>query len=128
MTSRSLLPRSARFAGAAGGVLVSFGRQHCNGRGRRGCVAGVDAATEQAIINVLKGLRDAGKTVVAVHHDLSTVRDYFDDVFLINTQAVAEGPVETTFTQENLQTAYGGRLAGAQMDALGDTLVEVAAR
>ena len=90
--------------------------------------AGVDAATEQAIINVLKGLRDAGKTVVAVHHDLSTVRDYFDDVFLINTQAVAEGPVETTFTQENLQTAYGGRLAGAQMDALGDTLGGTGAR
>tara|TARA_R110000764_G_scaffold75644_2_gene152557 strand:- start:14409 stop:15242 length:834 start_codon:yes stop_codon:yes gene_type:complete len=85
--------------------------------------AGVDAATEQAIINVLKGLRDAGKTVVAVHHDLSTVRDYFDDVFLINTQAVAEGPVATTFTQTNLQTAYGGRLAGAQMDALADTLI-----
>ena len=91
-------------------------------------LADVDAATEQAIINVLKGLRDAGKTVVAVHHDLSTVRDYFDDVFLINTQAVAEGPVETTFTQENLQTAYGGRLAGAQMDALGDTLGGTGAR
>lgn len=84
--------------------------------------AGVDAATETAIIGVLKSLRDAGKTVVVVHHDLSTVTDYFDDVFLINTQAIAEGPVATTFTQENLQTTYGGRLGGVQMDALSGTL------
>lgn len=80
--------------------------------------AGVDAATEKAIIAVLHTLKTQGKTVVAVHHDLSTVRDYFDNVFLINTSRVAEGPVETTFTPENLQAAYGGRLAGAQMDQL----------
>lgn len=84
--------------------------------------AGVDAATEKAIIAVLKSLRDAGKTVVAVHHDLSTVREYFDNVFLINTRRVAEGPVQETFTEENLQIAYGGRLAGAQMDQLSGTL------
>ncbi|APE44796.1 manganese ABC transporter ATP-binding protein [Sulfitobacter alexandrii] len=80
--------------------------------------AGVDAATEKAIIGVLKSLRDAGKTVVAVHHDLSTVTDYFDNVFLINTRRIAEGPVATTFVTANLQNAYGGRLAGAQMEAL----------
>jgi manganese/zinc/iron transport system ATP- binding protein len=80
--------------------------------------AGVDAATEKAIICVLKSLRDAGKTVVAVHHDLSTVTDYFDNVFLINTRRIAEGPVKTTFVSRNLQNAYGGRLAGAQMEAL----------
>ncbi len=80
--------------------------------------AGVDAATEKAIINVLKDLRDAGKTVVAVHHDLSTVAEYFDNVFFINTRRVAEGPVATTFDDTNLQSAYGGRLGGAQMDAL----------
>ena len=80
--------------------------------------AGVDAATEKAIIGVLKSLRDAGKTVVAVHHDLNTVAEYFDNVFLINTARVAEGPVETTFTDMYLQDAYGGRLAGAQMDAI----------
>ncbi|MEM9580630.1 MAG: metal ABC transporter ATP-binding protein [Pseudomonadota bacterium] len=76
--------------------------------------AGVDAATEAAIIDVLKSLKDAGKTVIAVHHDLSTVPEYFDRVFLINTTKVAEGPVGTTFTEANLQTAYGGRLAGDQ--------------
>lgn len=80
--------------------------------------AGVDAATEKAIISVLKSLRDEGKTVVAVHHDLSTVVEYFDNVFLINTRRVAEGPVATTFTTQTLQDAYGGRLATPQMEAL----------
>ncbi|MDC0737976.1 metal ABC transporter ATP-binding protein [Cognatishimia sp. SS12] len=80
--------------------------------------AGVDAATEKAIIAVLKSLKDDGKTVVAVHHDLATVSDYFDQVFLINTRKVAEGPVATTFTAENLNAAYGGRLATAQIDRL----------
>ncbi|MFK7763483.1 MAG: metal ABC transporter ATP-binding protein [Roseobacter sp.] len=80
--------------------------------------AGVDAATEKAIISVLKSLRDAGKTVVAVHHDLTTVSEYFDRVFMINTRKVVEGPVDAVFTPENLQTAYGGRLATAQTDQI----------
>lgn len=80
--------------------------------------AGVDAATEKAIIAVLKSLKDAGKTVVVVHHDLATVTDYFDRVFLINTRKVAEGSVEEAFTAETLQAAYGGRLATAQIDQL----------
>ena len=84
--------------------------------------AGVDAATEKAIIAVLQSLRDAGKTVVVVHHDLSTVRDYFDRVMLINTRKVAEGAVGEVFTTDNLQAAYGGRLATAQMDQLNGTL------
>lgn len=82
--------------------------------------AGVDAATEKAIVGVLKSLRDAGKTVVAVHHDLATVRSYFDRVFLINTRKVAEGPVEMAFTTDALQQAYGGRLAAVQMDQLAE--------
>jgi manganese/zinc/iron transport system ATP- binding protein len=77
--------------------------------------AGVDAATEKAIIAVLHGLRAEGKTVIAVHHDLATVAEYFDRVFLINTTAIAEGPVAEVFTPDHLQTAYGGRLALAQM-------------
>ncbi|WP_147109368.1 metal ABC transporter ATP-binding protein [Tateyamaria sp. syn59] len=78
--------------------------------------AGVDAATEKAIIAVLQGLRDAGKTVLAVHHDLATVPDYFDDVVLLNTQVVAAGPVADTFNEENLNAAYGGRLTTARAD------------
>lgn len=78
--------------------------------------AGVDAATEKAIISVLQSLRAEGKTVVAVHHDLATVTEYFDNVFLINTRRMAEGPVADAFTAETLHATYGGRLATAQMD------------
>lgn len=80
--------------------------------------AGVDAATEKAIIDVLKALKAEGRTVVAVHHDLSTVPDYFDRVFLINTRRIAEGPMAEVFTAENLQRTYGGRLATGQIDQL----------
>ncbi|MEW2919109.1 metal ABC transporter ATP-binding protein [Ruegeria sp. ANG10] len=84
--------------------------------------AGVDAATEKAIIAVLKSLKEAGKTVVVVHHDLATVTDYFDHVFLINTRKVAEGTVAEAFTAESLQSAYGGRLATAQIDQISRAL------
>jgi manganese/zinc/iron transport system ATP- binding protein len=80
--------------------------------------AGVDAATERAIIDVLKDLRVAGKTVIAVHHDLSTVADYFEDVLMLNIRKIASGPVSQVFTAENLHKTYGGRLATAQIDQL----------
>ncbi|MEM1315900.1 MAG: metal ABC transporter ATP-binding protein [Pseudomonadota bacterium] len=72
--------------------------------------AGVDAATERTIIGILKSLRDEGRTVVAVHHDLATVPDYFDRVLLLNVRKIADGPVAECFTQAALQEAYGGRL------------------
>lgn len=72
--------------------------------------AGVDAATEQAIFEVLRSMREAGKTVVAVHHDLPTVPDYFDHVVLLNLRLVAAGPTREVFTTTNLQRTYGGRL------------------
>jgi manganese/zinc/iron transport system ATP- binding protein len=81
--------------------------------------AGVDAATERAVIGVLKGLQAAGRTVVAVHHDLSTVADYFDRVFLMNVRRVAEGTVAAAFTAAALQAAYGGSLAATQLRDLG---------
>ncbi len=80
--------------------------------------AGVDAATEKAIIDVLKALKAEGKAVICVHHDLATVTDYFDHVFLINVRKIAEGPVATTFTGENLNATYGGRLAATHIDRL----------
>lgn len=80
--------------------------------------AGVDAATEAAIIDVLQGLKAAGKTVVAVHHDLSTVPEYFDRVLLLNVRKMAEGPVAEAFTGKTLHDTYGGRLATAQIDQL----------
>jgi manganese/zinc/iron transport system ATP- binding protein len=71
----------------------------------------VDAATERVIFSVLQELRDQGKTVMVVHHDLRTVPQYFDQVILLNTRLVASGPTETVFTRENLRKTYGGRLS-----------------
>ncbi|MEM9147136.1 MAG: metal ABC transporter ATP-binding protein [Pseudomonadota bacterium] len=81
-------------------------------------LAGVDAATERAIIAVLQDLRAEGRAVVCVHHDLATVRRYFDRVLLLNVSKVAEGPVAEAFTPETLHATYGGRLATAHIDQL----------
>ncbi|WP_313339876.1 metal ABC transporter ATP-binding protein [Sedimentibacter sp.] len=67
---------------------------------------GVDARTERAIVALLKELKEQGKTVVVVHHDLQTVPDYFDWVTLINLRVVASGPVEEVFHDENLKKTY----------------------
>lgn len=72
--------------------------------------AGVDAATETAIVELLRELKGQGKTVVVVHHDLETVKEYFDWVVMINMRVIAHGPAATTFTPSNLQKTYGGKL------------------
>jgi manganese/zinc/iron transport system ATP- binding protein len=72
--------------------------------------AAVDAATEQSIIQVLRSLQSEGKTIIVVHHDLHTVPEYFDFLILLNVRAVAWGPMQSTFTTENLRKTYGGRL------------------
>ena len=72
---------------------------------------GVDATTERAIVSLLQELRANGKTVVVVHHDLQTVADYFDWVMLLNVRRIASGPVDETFTPDNLRETYGGRIA-----------------
>ncbi len=72
--------------------------------------AAVDAATERAIVDLLREMRATGKTAVVIHHDLQTVPEYFDYVVLLNMRVVAAGPVDTVFTAENLQKTYGGRL------------------
>jgi manganese/zinc/iron transport system ATP- binding protein len=72
--------------------------------------AAVDAATEQAIVQILQDLKKAGKTMVIVHHDLQTVEEYFDHVILLNMRVVAAGPTKEVFTTENLQKTYGGKL------------------
>jgi len=71
---------------------------------------GVDATTERTIVVLLRELRARGKTVVVVHHDLSTVTDYFDWVTLLNVRRVAHGPVPEVFTEHNLGLAYGGHV------------------
>jgi manganese/zinc/iron transport system ATP- binding protein len=70
---------------------------------------GVDAVTERAIVKLLHDVRDSGKTVVAVHHDLESVRDYFDNVALLNVELIASGPVPIVFTEENLRATYQPR-------------------
>ncbi len=86
--------------------------------------AGVDASTEQAIVTLLQTLRASGKTVLAVHHDLQTVRSYFDHVILLNMRLVAAGPTETTFTTDNVRKTFGGKLTildeAAEAVRLGD--------
>lgn len=86
--------------------------------------AGVDAATEAAIVNVMRDLRAAGKTLIIVHHNLETVLEYFDWVVLLNVQVIASGPAKETFTLENIRKTYGGRIAalnalnGSEIDSM----------
>ena len=70
---------------------------------------GVDITTEKAIVNVFKEMQERGKTVVAVHHDLETLPEYFDWVLLLNVRREALGPVDEVLTPENLRRTYGGR-------------------
>lgn len=67
---------------------------------------GIDAKSQQAIVSVLHDLRERGKTVIIVHHDLATVRDYCDDVTLLNRRIVSSGPAAESFTRDNIRTAY----------------------
>lgn len=73
-------------------------------------LAGVDAATERAIMNILKELKANGKTVMVVHHDLQTVEDYFDHVLLLNKTLICHGRTEEIFTRENIAKTYGGNM------------------
>lgn len=71
---------------------------------------GVDMATENAIFMLMTKLKDEGKTILIVHHDLNKVAEYFNYIALINQRLVAFGPTTTTFTPELLNNTYGGRL------------------
>lgn len=64
--------------------------------------SGIDASTEKVIVDLLQGLQRDGKTVLVVHHDLATVKDYFNWVIMLNMHLVAAGPVSSVFTQELL--------------------------
>ena len=69
--------------------------------------AGVDATTEESLLNVLKTMKSEGKTIIAVHHDLQTVRERFDHITLLNKRIIASGSMDATFTESNLKAAYG---------------------
>ncbi|MBK8037233.1 MAG: metal ABC transporter ATP-binding protein [Verrucomicrobiaceae bacterium] len=72
--------------------------------------AGVDATTERAIVTLLQDLQSQGKTILVVHHDLTTAKEYFDHLLLLNMRLVAFGKTQDIFTVEQLQKTYGGRL------------------
>ena len=74
---------------------------------------GVDALTERAIITLLQDLRQRGKNVVCVHHDLDSAPEYFDWVMLLNVRLIAAGPFDSTFTADNLRKTYGGAMKAA---------------
>ena len=74
-------------------------------------MAGVDATTEMAIINILKVLRSQGKTVIVVHHDLQTVASYFDWMVLLNVRVIAQGHIKDVYTPEHLRSTYGSQMA-----------------
>lgn len=68
---------------------------------------GVDMATEQMLVHLLKKLRHEGKTIIIVHHDLQTLRDYFDWVWLLNVRSIACGPLDDVLAQEHMRATYG---------------------
>ncbi len=68
-------------------------------------LAGVDKVTEKVIIDFFRQEKKKGKTIVVVHHDLSTIKEYFDHIVILNKIVVAEGKVEDVFNKENLEKA-----------------------
>src|SRR5690625_7180776 len=68
---------------------------------------GIDVASEETIITILKKLRDEGKTVFVIHHDLTKVSSYFDDLILINKDLIGAGPVQEVTKPEIMNKEIG---------------------
>lgn len=71
---------------------------------------GVDVQTEAILVSLLKDLAKEGKTVIVVHHDLTSVKDYFDNLVLVNVRVIASGSVDEVFTHEYLEETYGSKV------------------
>lgn len=80
--------------------------------------SGVDNLTEAKIIQILKELRGSGKTILVIHHDLATVKEYFDHIVLINQRLISEGPVDKVFTPEKIRETFGGQFSILQKAGL----------
>ena len=70
---------------------------------------GVDIRTEKVLMELLREIVNDGGTVIAVHHDLNSVPEYFDDVVFVNVRIVASGSVSEIFTDENIKKTYDGK-------------------
>lgn len=68
--------------------------------------SGIDITTEQLILSVLQNLRNSGKTIIVVHHDLNTVQKFFDWTFLMNVKHIAVGPTSEVLTTENITKTF----------------------
>lgn len=71
---------------------------------------GIDSVSETIIMDILQHLKAQGKTILIVHHDLSRVRTYFDDLIILNKKLISAGTVAQVFTSENLKKAYGDNI------------------
>lgn len=80
--------------------------------------AGIDARTEKSIMNIFHELKDEGKTIVAVHHELVTLKDYFDMLAILNVKLYACGKVEDVYRKEIIYEAYGGHFNFAQNESI----------
>ena len=76
--------------------------------------SGVDATTEQTIIDVMREVTRNGATVICVHHDLHTVSNYFNYALILNIRAIASGTIDEVLTKQNLEAAYGEDFANAK--------------
>ena len=71
---------------------------------------GVDIKTEKLIIQILTEFQQQGKTIIVVHHDLSTVKEYFDHAIILNKELISTGPLQEAFIEEKINQAYGSKI------------------
>ncbi|MGO2644694.1 MAG: metal ABC transporter ATP-binding protein [Lactococcus cremoris] len=71
---------------------------------------GIDSVSEKIIMDILQDLKEQGKLILIVHHDLSKVKVYFDELIILNKEIIAYGKVKESFTHENLKKAYGDNI------------------
>lgn len=80
-------------------------------------LVGIDVTSEELIMNILKSLRDEGKSIFVVHHDLTKVDHYFDDLILLNKKIIKAGTVKSVLQPELMREAYEAQFS--LLDSMG---------